>query len=92
MRKYTQKELKNLAKIGAAQDLTGYSFQQMNDFFTRSQAGQDRLFFRGLWYQWGTFARHGKRQLVRYHRQKYRSLHGVLIQSPGRRRPALMQP
>ena len=32
MRKYTQKELKNLAKIGAAQDLTGYSFQQMNDF------------------------------------------------------------
>lgn len=32
MRKYTQKELKNLVKIGAAQDLTGYSFQQMKEF------------------------------------------------------------
>lgn len=32
MRKYTQKELKNLVRIGAAQDLTGYGFQEMKEF------------------------------------------------------------
>ena len=32
MRKYTQRELKNLVRIGAAQDLTGYGFQEMKEF------------------------------------------------------------
>lgn len=30
MRKYTQKELKNLVKMGMAQDITNYSFEQAN--------------------------------------------------------------
>ena len=32
MRKYTQRELKNLVRIGAAQDLTGYGFQELKEF------------------------------------------------------------
>ena len=32
MRKYTQRELKNLVAIGAAQDITTYSFEKMNEF------------------------------------------------------------
>ena len=32
MRKYTQRELKNLVAIGAAQDITIYSFEKMNEF------------------------------------------------------------
>ena len=31
MRKYTLKELKNLVKIGAAKDITGFDFDQMKD-------------------------------------------------------------
>lgn len=34
MRKYTLKELKNLVKIGAASDITGFDFNQMNQFYT----------------------------------------------------------
>lgn len=32
MKKYTQSQIKALVKDGAAQDLTGYNFQQMNEF------------------------------------------------------------
>ncbi len=32
MRKYTQKELKNLVKIGAAESITNYNFNQMKEF------------------------------------------------------------
>lgn len=32
MKKYTQRQLKDLARTGAAQDVTGYGFQEMNQF------------------------------------------------------------
>ena len=32
MRKYTQRELKNLVNIGAAQSLTNYDFNMMKEF------------------------------------------------------------
>ena len=32
MRKYTPRQLKDLARTGAAQDLTRYGFQEMNKF------------------------------------------------------------
>ena len=32
MKKYTQRQLKDLARTGAAQDVTRYGFQEMNQF------------------------------------------------------------
>lgn len=32
MKKYTKKEIKNLVTLGAAENITSYSFEQMNEF------------------------------------------------------------
>lgn len=41
MRKYTQKQLRELVRLGMAQDITNYSFEQANALYTL--IGNDRL-------------------------------------------------
>lgn len=66
MRKYTQKALRELVRIGAAENVTNYGFTEMRDFL------------RDLRYQRRTFEGYPDRDVIRHHRPQYGPIYGVL--------------